>query len=218
MLYLRSVKMEIKEINIDQIKPYPNNPRDNKNQVELVANSIKEFGFKVPLVIDSKNVIVTGHTRWLAAQKLGLKTAPCIIADDLTENQLRAFRIADNKVGEGSEWNLPSLHLEILELKDNFDLLSFGFEFDIINEIDDNKKKQTLFEQMELKAFEHWDYIVFVFNNQMDWLNIMDYFKIEKVNAGYGKTKKIGVGRVVNGSRLLEIIRHTDNDNKPWTQ
>ena len=86
-----------------ELVPYDNNPRNNKNAVEYVAESIKEFGFKVPLVIDKDNVIVCGHTRYLAAKKLGMEAVPCIIADDLTEEQINAYRLADNKVHEYSD-------------------------------------------------------------------------------------------------------------------
>lgn len=207
--------MNIQEMATSELKPYQNNPRDNKASVTKVANSIKEFGFKVPIVIDSNNVIVAGHTRWLAAQSLGLNKVPCIIADDLTEEQVRAFRLADNKVGESSEWLLPSLQLELLELKDFLDMPSFGFEVEVEDGDKENSKSQTVYEQMELKAFEHWDYLVFVFDNQMDWLNIASHFNIEKVNAGYGDIKKVGVGRVVNGKRLLEATQHQNPNIEP---
>lgn len=94
--------MDLKVINksIADIKPCENNPRFNDSAVEYVANSIKQFGFKVPIIIDSNNVIITGHTRVKAAETLGLKEIPCIIADDLTPDQIKAFRIADNKVSE----------------------------------------------------------------------------------------------------------------------
>ena len=81
--------MEIKDVKITDLKPYEKNPRMNDNAVPYVANSIKEFGFKVPIIIDKKNVIVAGHTRYKAAQQLGLETVPCIIADDLTPKQIR---------------------------------------------------------------------------------------------------------------------------------
>ena len=96
-----------------ELVPYENNPRNNKNAVEYVAESIKEFGFKVPLVIDKDNVIVCGHTRYLAAEKLGMEAVPCIIADDLTEEQINAYRLADNKVHEYSEWDFEMLQSEL---------------------------------------------------------------------------------------------------------
>ena len=89
--------MEIIQIKTSQLIPYENNPRQNKDAVPAVMKSIQEFGFKVPIVIDKNNVIVAGHTRVMAAQKLGMDSVPCIIADDLTDEQIRAFRLADNK-------------------------------------------------------------------------------------------------------------------------
>ena len=90
--------MDIKQINVDKLIPYINNPRKNNDAVDQVASSIKNFGFKVPIVIDKDNEIITGHTRLKAAKKLGIEEVPCIIADDLTPAQIKAFRIADNKV------------------------------------------------------------------------------------------------------------------------
>ncbi len=81
--------MEIREVEIGLLKPYENNPRNNEAAVDKVAASISEFGFKVPIIIDRENVIVAGHTRYLAAQKLELQKVPCIVADDLTPNQIK---------------------------------------------------------------------------------------------------------------------------------
>lgn len=92
--------MNIVEMNVSDLVPYGNNPRKNDDAVDKVALSISAFGFKVPIVIDRNNVIVTGHTRLKAAKKLGFKTVPCILADDLTDEQIKAFRLADNKVAE----------------------------------------------------------------------------------------------------------------------
>ncbi len=113
--------------NIDDVIPYDNNPRNNENAVDYVANSIKEFGFKVPIIIDHDNVIVTGHTRVKAAKKLGMTEVPCILADDLTEEQIKAFRLADNKVSEYSTWDLGKLDLEMQDLID-INMEDFGFE------------------------------------------------------------------------------------------
>ena len=94
--------MDIIYKKIDDLIPYINNPRNNKNAIDKVASSIKNFGFKVPIVIDKNNEIINGHTRLEASKKLNLKEVPCIIAEDLTEAQIKAYRIADNKVAEGS--------------------------------------------------------------------------------------------------------------------
>ena len=119
--------MRIEELSLDVLIPYEHNPRKNDDAVEAVANSIREFGFKVPIIVDRNNVIVAGHTRWKAAESLGLKTVPVIRADDLSEEQIRAFRLADNKVSEFSEWDYEKLN-RILEDIDPEVLESFGFE------------------------------------------------------------------------------------------
>ena len=90
--------MNILELELTELIPYENNPRNNEETVELVANSIKTFGFKVPIVVDKNNIIIAGHTRYKAVKKLGLNKVPCIVADDLIDEQVKAFRLADNKV------------------------------------------------------------------------------------------------------------------------
>ena len=105
-------KIKIEYLKTDELIPYANNPRNNDEAVDYVANSIKEFGFKVPCVIDNEKNVVCGHTRLKAAKKLGIKEVPCIIADDLTEEQIKAFRLSDNKVGELAEWNFNLLDEE----------------------------------------------------------------------------------------------------------
>ena len=117
--------MEIINKKISELKPYEKNPRINDNAVQYVANSIQEFGFKVPLVIDKDNVIVCGHTRYLASKQLGLKEIPCIIADDLTDEQIKAFRLVDNKVSEFAEWDIDKLFDEIKDI--TIDMTDFGF-------------------------------------------------------------------------------------------
>ena len=118
--------MVIQERNLGEIRPYEKNPRRNDDAVKYVVESIKEFGFKVPIVIDSNGVIVAGHTRYKAAKELGMETVPCIVADDLTEDQIKAFRLADNKVAEKAGWDFALLEQELDELID-FDMEAFGF-------------------------------------------------------------------------------------------
>lgn len=124
---INTTKIEYKKI--DEIVPYGKNPRINDQAVDAVASSIKAFGFKVPIVVDGKNEIVNGHTRYKAAIKLGLEEVPVIVADDLTPTQIKAFRLADNKVAEIAEWDEESLRIELVELEDlDFDMTEFGFE------------------------------------------------------------------------------------------
>lgn len=130
--------MDIKELKLSEIKPYEKNPRKNDNAVKYVAESIKEFGFKVPLVIDRNGVIVAGHTRYKAAKQLKMKTVPCLVADDLTDEQVRAFRLADNKVAEQAEWDVDLLDEELADILD-IDMGMFGF----LNDIDDKTEEAT---------------------------------------------------------------------------
>ena len=119
--------MEIITKQLKDIKPYEKNPRKNDEAVEYVANSIKEFGFKVPIVIDKDGVIVAGHTRYKASKKLKLTEVPCIIADDLTEEQIKAYRLADNRVAEKSEWDIDLLSGELDDIL-NIDMAQFDFD------------------------------------------------------------------------------------------
>ena len=127
--------MNITDIRTCDLKPYENNPRLNEDAVDLVAASIDEFGFKQPIVVDKDLIIIAGHTRWKAAQKLGLETVPCIQADDLTPAQVKAYRLADNKVAEAAQWDLDALQFELEELDNmDFDMEPFGFETETFDE------------------------------------------------------------------------------------
>ncbi|HNQ22472.1 MAG TPA: ParB N-terminal domain-containing protein [Phycisphaerae bacterium] len=120
--------MNIEQWDIDRIKPYEKNPRRNDKAVQAVADSIREFGFRQPIVVDGDGVIVVGHTRYKAALKLGLKTVPVHVAADLTPQQARAYRLADNRTAENAEWDVDLLPIELGELRDEgFDLKLVGF-------------------------------------------------------------------------------------------
>ncbi|MEG2229951.1 MAG: DNA methyltransferase, partial [Bacilli bacterium] len=125
--------MEILNFKLKDIKPYEKNPRKNDEAVEFVANSIKEFGFKNPIILDKNNVIVCGHTRYKASLKLGLEEVPCIVASDLTPEQIKAFRLADNKTSEKSEWDFDLLNEELDGIF-NIDMSEFDFNLDIEDE------------------------------------------------------------------------------------
>lgn len=117
--------------------PYENNPRNNDDAVDAVAASIREFGFKVPIIVDKNNVIIAGHTRLKAAEKIGMETVPVVRADDLTEEQAKAFRLADNKTAELAGWDFAKLEVELAEL-DDIDMSQFGFD-DIENSVKINE-------------------------------------------------------------------------------
>ena len=118
--------MNIQNIPLTDIHPYARNPRKNDEAVKSVAASIREFGFLVPLVIDAGHEIVAGHTRYKAAQSLGMKEVPCVIADELSDAQIKAFRLADNKVGELASWDMDLLPLELADIQ--MPMTDFGFE------------------------------------------------------------------------------------------
>ena len=127
------VNPQIQMLPTDSLSPYWRNPRDNAKSVEVVMKSIKDFGFQVPIVVDQNHVIITGHTRHKAATKLGLVTVPCIVAN-LSQAKAKAFRIADNKAGEQSEWNMDALMKELRELGSE-EMQAFFHDMDIEKEL-----------------------------------------------------------------------------------
>ena len=150
--------MNVQEISVSELIPYENNPRNNLGAVDAVAESIRNFGFKVPIVIDSENVIVCGHTRLMAAKKLGLDKVPCIVADDLTEEQIKAFRLADNKTAELAEWDFSKLEAELAELAD-IDMSQFGFEA-LVEEIKKGEEESDISTESNFNYKEQYGVIV----------------------------------------------------------
>jgi DNA modification methylase len=123
--------MKVKLVPIADIRPYDKNPRVNDQAVEAVAASLKEFGFRQPIVVDEEGIIIVGHTRWKAAKRLGLANVPVHVAKDLTPQQVKAYRIADNKTAELAEWNMELLPIELKDLRaSEFDLSLLGFDAD----------------------------------------------------------------------------------------
>lgn len=135
------MSMNINWVTLGEIHPYEKNPRQNEDAVQYVANSIKEFGWKQPIVVDKDGVIIAGHTRYKAAKKLGLEKVPVITADDLTEEQVKAYRLADNKTAEIADWDFEKLDEELNKIVD-IDMSDFGFEsinvLDNSDLVDDN--------------------------------------------------------------------------------
>ncbi len=139
--------MEVVLTAMEKIIPYIRNPRKNDAGIEKVASSIKEFGWQQPIVVDKEMVIVVGHTRYMAAKKLGLEEAPVSIAESLNPQQIKAYRIADNKTAEFSEWDNDQLVLEIEELQtENYDVFLTGFN---ASELDDINTESSIFDDLE---------------------------------------------------------------------
>ena len=197
--------MQVITKKVEVLTPYEKNPRKNDDAVQYVAESIKEFGFKVPIVIDSNNVIVAGHTRFKAAKKLNITEVPCIVADDLSEEQIKAFRLADNKVSEFSKWDNSLLDAELFDI--DFDMCLFGFETK--GEDEENVEGEVQFTE---SLDEKHNYLVRLFDNEIDWLQAQSLFDINPVKEyssrkdGSIKKDTKGVGRVLNGSKALSIL------------
>lgn len=137
--------MNVTNMKISELKEYESNPRLISNEaVDKVAESIKEFGFKVPIIIDENNVIVAGHTRKLAAESIGMEEVPVTVADDLTEDQIKAFRLADNKVSEFSEWDFEKLEEEINSIENEFT----GFSAEDIKKMFDDDEEEESFDDV----------------------------------------------------------------------
>ena len=150
--------MKIIEKKPGDLIPYEKNPRKNVQAVDKVAASIEEFGFKVPIVIDKDGVVVAGHTRLKAALKLGLEKVPCIVADDLTEEQIKAFRLADNKTAELAEWDYSLLTQELAEIDmsefSEIDMSKFGFNTEDFDEEKSKTNKEYDLEEFGDEEFQ----------------------------------------------------------------
>lgn len=189
--------MTIIEIRIDELKEYENNPRINDDSVNIVKKSIEEFGFKVPIVVDKNNVIVTGHTRLKAAKKLGYEKVPCIIADDLTEEQIKAFRLVDNKTNEFSKWDFNKLDVELHELADSLIDMS-EFDFDSLKDLGD----ELFSEEFTLPDGDRPEIEQMSFTLHREQAELIRY-ALEQIDVDevetFGNTNK-------NGNRLYGVI------------
>ena len=193
--------MNVVEIEVEKLIPYANNPRNNAEAVDYVAASIREFGFKQPVVVDKDLTIAAGHTRVLAAKKLGLETVPCVVADDLTPAQIKAFRLADNKVAEIATWDFEKLELELADLPE-INMTEFGF--DSISEDDDRMdkydipadEKGSLVEQFVVPPFSVLD------TRQGYWQERKKYW-LEKT-GDLSETRDGEFGKISEG--MIEVI------------
>lgn len=194
--------MDIEYIPLSDIIPYDNNPRNNDESFKYVAESIKQFGFKVPIIIDSNNIIIAGHTRLRAAELLGLKEVPCIRARDLTDEQIKAFRLADNKVAEFSTWDLDKLDIELGEICD-INMNDFGFDEFEINEEDFG----TDFELPKGDKNEICQMTFTLHEKQKELIEYAVKLVGEDVRETFGNTNK-------NGNGLYEVVRQWAEQKK----
>ena len=200
--------MNIKNIAVKDLIPYEKNTKKHDDvQINNVAESIKQYGFVQPIVIDKNNVVVIGHCRLLAAKKLKMTDVPCVCVDDLTDEQVKALRIVDNKSNE-SPWDFDFLDDELSDISLD------GFDFDF--GLDKKKDKEEIEGQVPFTEVlgEENNYIVLKFDNTVDWLQLESLFDLETVKAYSSRTDgkitknmtRAGVGRVVNGADFLNKL------------
>lgn len=201
--------------NIRELKPYKKNAKKHpKEQVERIMNSIKQFGFfeHRAVAIDKDDYVVEGHGRILAAKKAGLAQVPTICLDDMTEEQIKAWRLIENKTAESS-YDETLINEEINELlKSDIDMEVFGFRIDALEDETIEVEPDVPFTEI---LNEENNYIVLKFNNKIDWLNAMGLFGIEKAKAYPTKKEgnkksfgmRAGVGRVLDGQKALERVQ-----------
>jgi hypothetical protein len=211
----RKNNMEIQIRPIEKLIDYVRNPRKNDGVIEKMKGSIKEFGFRIPILIKSDGTIIDGHLRKKAASALGIKELPCIIADDLTEAQIKAFRLVANQSANWADWDIDLLSLEIDELKlEGFELEDLGFD-EMPLDSEDNEKNEVDEEKIEgdIKFSKFIDesnnYIILTFNSDIDWLSAMTHFGIEsKIYSKRANDKEwsAGIGRVIDGGEYLTRI------------
>lgn len=200
-----SEKLNITYRPIKELKPYKKNAKKhNKEQVEQIANSIKEFGFTQPVIIDKHDCVVAGHGRILGAKKAGLKQVPTVCLDELTEEQIKAYRLVDNKLNE-SEWDKKTLKEELDELYGSFSMEDFGFGISIENiDLLQEGKREIAPELGEAN-----NYIVLEFDTEEEWEDAQFYFDLKEVETPdkNPKIRRKGIGRVIKGKDILEILK-----------
>jgi len=193
--------LKVLEKKISEITPYDKNPRNNDDAVDFLAQSIKEFGFRVPINVDVNNVIITGHTRYKAAIQLGLKTVPVVVCSDLTEEQVKAYRLADNKVGELALWDEALLNAELAEIKD-LNMEDFGFElFDEqeqeLKDYRDNLNPKGLVERFLAPPFSIID------SRQGYWMERKRAWKALGLESGVGRADNLlGFSNLANATAM----------------
>lgn len=204
---------------IKELKPYKKNAKKHsKEQVEQIANSIKEFGFTQPVIIDKHNSVVAGHGRILGAKKAGLKQVPTVCLEDLTEEQIKAYRLVDNKLNE-SEWDSELLNEELEELFDSdINMSDFSFKRTMIDELEEEiEVEKDVKAEVPFTKYvdENTQYVVLKFNNTRDWNHISSILGLKtvkafstkkdgKISQGFMRT---GIGRVVDGMEAIKKIR-----------
>lgn len=213
--------MKVIDLEVSKLIPYDfNNKEHDKEQVNMIANSIKEFGFNQPLVVDANNIVVVGHWRLLAAKELWLEKVPCVKLEDLSDEQIKKYRILDNKLNE-SDWAELNLRKDLDMLEDmNFGDLELNKEDlfpELFEELGDKEKEEEPEIKFTEELGEENNYIVLFFDDSVDWLQAQSLFGLETVDALDSKEgyRRRGVGRVINGTDFMNKLLEYYN-RKEW--
>ena len=213
--------MKVVDLEVSKLIPYDfNNKEHDKEQVNMIANSIKEFGFNQPLVVDANNIVVVGHWRLLAAKELWLEKVPCVKLEDLSDEQVKKYRILDNKLNE-SDWAELNLRKDLDMLEDmNFGDLELNKEDlfpELFEELGDKEKEEEPEIKFTEELGEENNYIVLFFDDSVDWLQAQSLFGLETVDALDSKEgyRRRGVGRVINGTDFMNKLLEYYN-RKEW--
>lgn len=211
--------LKVTMVSISDIHPNPDNPRHNSSAVPAVAESIRLFGFKVPLVVDSDNMILAGHTRYRAALSLGLKSIPCVVAADLTEEEQAAFSVAENRTSDFATFDLPRL-AEIVE--DIPEDLIAAFDIDSLladvenadDETISSEKKPEKRDGLDLAPFEKYQYVMILCRTDFDYSNLLAFLDLEDIQKAYvsGNLKRgASYGRVIEYADFQDKVGHREN-------
>ncbi len=206
--------MNVQTVPIDLLRPDPRNPRNNSGAIAAVAESIRQFGFRVPIVVNAENEIIAGHTRYRAALTEGITEVPCVVADDLTDEQQAAFAVAENRTSDFSFFDTDKLGDFVADIPDDM-LAAFNVDAILSPEVDEEEvtgevKNPTKREGLDLAPFEKYQYVTIICRTEHDYINLLDSLDLEDKQKRYvdGNIKRgSSYGRVIEYPDFLEKVR-----------
>lgn len=211
--------MTVTMLPLTELHPDPSNPRNNASAIEMVAASIRNFGFRVPIVVDGEHNIIAGHSRYLAGKMLKLEKVPCVIADDLTPEQLKGFAVAENRTSDFSFFDIGKLADFAVDLPEQyvaeFDLESLLADADLMPELEAQKAAGTKREGLDLAPYEKYQYVTIICRNTYDYTNLLELLGLQDLQKAYvGPYLKRGssTGRIIEYPEFLRRIDESDGE------
>lgn len=208
-------EMQIEMLKLTDLKLDPDNPRHNSGAVEKLADAIRRFGFRVPIVVNSDHMILAGHTRFHAAAMLGMTEVPCIVADDMSAELQREFNVVDNRIPEFSFWDIDKLSEQVATMAEEavsmFDLDALVIDdiVDLDEDTGSRKERPSKRDGLDLAPFEKYQYVTVVCRSTYDYLNLLERLGIENVQGRYvnGVLKRgSSYGRVIEYADLVKLL------------